>query len=63
MYAVELTEEKVEAADLIAAARAVVGKFSTPGGEIEAGSVAAAILTGSGAIYTGICIDAQSSVA
>jgi len=48
--------------ELIAVAESVAGEFTTPGGEVEAASVAAAILSGTGNVYTGICIDARCSL-
>ena len=42
--------------ELIATARALVGEFRT-GEDCVAASVAAAILTPSGRVYTGVCID------
>lgn len=41
---------------LISAARAVVGARSFAGGG-SAGDVGAAVLTGAGSVYTGVCID------
>ena len=49
-------------AELIGIAQRVAGEFETPGGEIQAGSVAAALLTSGGAVYTGICIDTRCSL-
>ena len=48
--------KKEEIAQLIEAARAVQGEFSL-GESFSAGGVGAAILTVSGAVYTGVCID------
>ena len=48
--------------ELIEAARNVVGRFSTPGGRVEAGSVAAALVSGRGTVYTGLCIDTECSL-
>jgi len=46
----------MEPKELIARAREVVGRFSL-GGELSAGTVGSALLTKSGNVYTGICID------
>ena len=45
-------------ADLIATASALVGEFRTSD-DCVAGGVAAAILSRSGQVYTGVCIDTQ----
>ena len=47
--------------ELIAIATRYVGEFQ-PGPQLSAGSVAAAILSESGRVYTGICVDTQSSL-
>jgi cytidine deaminase len=46
---------------LIRAARGVHGPFK-PSTNVESGGVAAAILSGSGKIYTGVCIDTACSM-
>jgi len=51
----------VTEADLIERAKALVGEFRTSK-DCAAGSVAAAILTRSGAVYTGICLDTACSM-
>jgi cytidine deaminase len=51
----------MSAAELIAAARAVAGKFQTSD-DCIAGGVAAAIRSQSGRVYTGICIDTACSM-
>ncbi len=51
----------VPEADLIARASALVGEFRT-NKDCVAGGVAAAILTRSGAVYTGICVDTPCSM-
>ena len=45
-------------AALIAAAPALVGEFRTSE-DCMAGGVAAAIMSGSGRVYTGVCVDTQ----
>ena len=52
---------KIDAAALIAAASKIVGGFACSD-ECSAGSVAAALLTEAGDVFTGICIDACSSL-
>ena len=47
--------------DLIATARQLVGEFR-PSEDVVAGSVAAALLSASGRVFTGICIDTGSSL-
>ena len=47
---------------LIDKAKAIVGEFPLMGEYASAGYVAAAILSGSGNIYTGICIDVSSGI-
>ena len=42
---------------LVEAARAIQGEFELRDPDLSAGSVAAALRTTSGAIYTGICVD------
>lgn len=49
-------------AELIAAARAVTGEFPLSQPDLTAGSVGAAILTQSGRLFTGICIDLTSGI-
>ncbi len=51
----------IDADALIAAARKVAGDFACSQ-ECSAGSVGSALLTDSGAVFTGICIDARSSL-
>ncbi|MCU0521280.1 MAG: cytidine deaminase [Anaerolineae bacterium] len=48
-------------AELIAAAKAVVGDRKLSG-ECSAGSVAAALVTEGGAVYIGVCIDAACGI-
>ena len=48
-------------AELIATANALVGEFRTSD-DCLAGGVAAAIMTASGRVYTGICVDTQCSM-
>ena len=48
-------------AELIARAREVLGEFRTSA-DCVAGSVAAAILTRGGRVYTGICVDTACSM-
>ena len=47
--------------ELIAIAARYVGEFQA-GPQLSAGSVAAAILSEGGRVYTGICVDTQSSL-
>jgi len=47
--------------DLIAAATEVVGAFACSG-DAEAGSVASALITVSGHVFTGICVDTRCSL-
>lgn len=44
-------------AELISKARKFLGEFSLSESFLSAGSVAAALVSGSGIVYTGICID------
>lgn len=46
---------------LIATARQLAGEFR-PSTDVVAGSVAAALLSASGRVYTGICVDTASSL-
>ena len=46
---------------LIEAAAALARPFS-PSAEVTAGTVAAALITSAGTIYTGVCVDARSSL-
>ena len=48
-------------AELIATANAFVGEFRTSA-DCSAGGVAAAIMSASGRVYTGICVDTQCSM-
>ena len=48
--------------ELIEAARAVQGHFALSEPDRSAGSVAAALRTRSGAVYTGICIDVSCGI-
>lgn len=48
-------------AELVAAAAALVGKFR-PSAECSAGAVAAALLSRSGRVYTGVCVDTACSL-
>jgi cytidine deaminase len=50
-----------DATQLIAAARSVARPLA-PSGELCAGDVGAAILSRSGRVYTGVCIDTASSL-
>lgn len=54
-----VTEEEQE---LIEAARAIQGVFALSEPDRSAGSVAAALRTESGSIYTGICIDVACGI-
>lgn len=47
--------------ELIAAARALVGDFR-PSADCAAGGVAAALLSRSGRVYTGVCVDTACSM-
>jgi len=47
--------------ELVAAARAVQGAFPLPKG-LDAGSVAAAVRSATGKIYTGICLDLNCGI-
>lgn len=51
----------MDLAELVAAARSVASQFTTAGC-ISAGGVGAAIRSSSGAMYTGICIDAACGI-
>jgi len=48
-------------AELIATATALAGEFRTSA-DCSAGGVAAAIMSASGRVYTGICVDTQCSM-
>jgi len=52
----------IEPQTLIERARQVVGEFWLGAHSFSAGSVGAALLTDSGRIYTGICIDVASGI-
>jgi cytidine deaminase len=45
------------AAELVAIANRIVGEFALTAADLTAGSVAAALRTAAGNIYTGICLD------
>lgn len=51
----------IDTESLIAQAVALARPF-TPSSEVTTASVAAAILSGSGMVYTGVCIDTQCSL-
>jgi cytidine deaminase len=51
----------VDFTTLIEAAHAIVGEFRS-NGCVSAGGVGAAILSGSGEIFTGVCIDASCGI-
>ncbi len=53
--------ERLDSKALMAAARNVAGDFACSQ-ECSAGSVGAALLSESGEVFTGICIDARSSL-
>lgn len=51
----------IDTESLIAHAAALARPF-TPSSDVTTASVAAAILSSSGAVYTGVCIDTQCSL-
>ncbi len=53
--------EEVTDAELVAAARALAGEFRTSESCV-AGGVGAALVSASGRLYTGVCIDTGSSL-
>ena len=52
----------MEIPDLIAEARKYAGEFPLSADWMSAGSISAAILTPSGKVYTGICIDVSCGI-
>lgn len=48
--------------DLIAEARRHVGPFALPRPDFSAASVASALVTGAGDVYTGVCFDVACGI-